>query len=178
MPGCFWLHLDAGWTMPWFSNRRIIGLAMLAGMVLYLPAGAVGESERLNRFALSTGCTPLTLRVILNDELEALGIDRRAVNDLVTGYLHSAQLYSTRSKALVTVTLQVVGEAFLMRLAFAKIVVDPVTKTAGPATTWRLEHLGLHAGDTGALLDDLGGVIRNFMKAYLNVNREACRQQP
>ena len=161
-----------------FSSRRIICLAMLAGIVLHLHAGADGESGRFNRFALSTGCTPLTLRVILNDELEALGISRRAVNDLVTGYLHSAQLYSTRSKALIIVTLQVVGEAFLMRVAFAKIVVDPDTKAAGPATTWRVEYLGLHAGDTGALLDGLDGAVGNFMKAYLNVNREACQQQP
>ena len=164
--------------MLFFSITRIICLAMLAGMVLHLPVGAEGERGRFNRFALSTGCTPVTLRVILNDELEALGISRRAVNDLVTGYLHSAQLYSTRSKALVTITLQVVGEAFLMRLAFAKIVVDPVTKSAGPATTWRVEHLGLHAGDTDALLDSLDGVVGNFMKAYLNVNLEACQQQP
>ena len=155
---------------------RIICLAMLAGIILHLPAAAGSEGGRFNRFALSTGCTPLTLRVIHNDELEAIGISRHAVTDLVTGYLHSAKLYTTRSKALVTVTLQVVGEAFLMRVAFAKIVFDPVTKSSGPATTWRVEHLGLHAGDTDAMLDGLGGVVGKFLEAYLNINREACEQ--
>ena len=91
----------------------------------------------LDRFELENVCEPIALIVEdVDREEEAMGLTKRAIITTVRSRLRAARLYQIRIGPYLYVNVNVVGSAFSARVAFNKVLFDPISELKFPTQTW------------------------------------------
>ena len=173
-----------------FGNRRreTTGLGrMKLGVYVALAAlslpftalGAISQAaeDDFARFQFFANCEPMGLRTILGSEAEQIGLIESAVRANVESRLRSARLYDSNGVNQFVVAIDVAGAAFLVRLAYQKLVYDVSSNTIERGATWIGGGIGTHSGDSLFLVNGLSGFMDQFLVEYLRVNEEACEKR-
>ena len=152
-----------------------------------MSAAAGQDSEyrvRLERFQLFNACRPMKLMIEgLDDDAEAIGLTKEALQAAVESRLRAARLYTEdyakANGSWLYVNVHLVGRAFSIKVLYHKIVTDEFGVTA-PASTWGAVggSTGTHSGDAGYIVSSLSRTLDEFLAGYLRVNEAACNPAP
>ena len=158
------------------STAMTVLVAALAAAVLL--GSATSLSARLDLFELENGCKPIALIVEDMDREEvAMGLTQRAIITTVRSRLRAARLYQIQIGPYLYVRVHVVGAAFSVRVAFNKVLFDPLSGLKFPATTWQQSTTG-EGRDADRILSWIGQSTDMFIDEYLRVNAPACPRGP
>ena len=72
-------------------------------------------------------------------------------------------------------SIVVVEEAFAVRLAFIRPLIDPIYETSGIAITWEEGFIGIHEGSPDPILGKLLEFVDLFVSRYVAVNVSDCK---
>ncbi len=132
----------------------------------------------LDRFELENVCAPIALIVEdVDREEKAMGLTKRAIITTVRSRLRAARLYQIRIGPYLYVNVNVVGSAFSARVAFNKVLFDPISELKFPTQTWGKSVTG-QGKDADLILSWIGQSTDMFIDEYLRVNagdRRAAR---
>ena len=153
----------------------VLVVALTAAVLL---GSATPLSARLDLFELENVCEPIALIVEdLDRGAAAMGLTKRTIITAVRSRLRAARLYQIRIGPYLYVRVQVVGAAFNIRVAFNKVLFDPISGLKFPVSTWQQSATG--EGRDGALI--LSWITQStdlFIDEYLRVNAPACSRGP
>jgi len=152
-------------------------VATLAGVVFLGVAPPLFAN--LERFELANACEPIALIVEeLDREERAIGLTQAAIATTVRSRLRAARLYEARPGPFLYVYVNVFGSAFSVRVAFNKMLFDPISGLKFGATTWQDSATGEGREVADLILSWIGQSTDRFLDAYLRVNAPACPRGP
>lgn len=158
-----------------FTTMTVL-VAALATVVLL--GSATPLSARLDLFELENVCEPIALIVEdMDREAMAMGLTQRAILTTVRSRLRAARLYQIQIGPYLYMRVNVVGAAFSVRVAFNKVLFDPISGLKFPATTWQQSATG-EGRDADRILSWIGQSTDRFIDEYLRVNAPACSRGP
>ena len=156
-------------------TRRILPLAA-AALFLAAPASAEEVSDH-DRFMLWSACKPLRLVVeSLDQDAADIGLAKDAIETAVRSRLRGARLYDAGGFEFLYVNVAVVGQAYSMRIAYHKLVLDFASEQIYPTETWHTGSVGTHGGDAGYVLSSVSRGVDEFIDEYLRVNAGSCER--
>jgi len=75
------------------------------------------------------------------------------------------------------VGIHIVGQAYDIELEYLKDqMIDPITGSMYPLTTWESGSLGTHGDDPNFILSHLSQMTDKFIDEYLRINADACKK--
>ena len=162
-----------------------------------LPIGSEAV-ERVKRFQLYTGCSPLwVLAFVAGDDAKTMGLTRDRLQAAAESRLRAARLYTEhrfgrideflssllagepdpkipKSPPYLSVATEVDGDAFLVQVHLQKTLSDPASGEESQATTWGSGRYGTHAGRAGHIVQLVAEELDRFLVEYLRVNEKDC----
>ena len=158
--------------------RRTILPTVAMVLLPAMPSGASEIEARRDRFQLWNNCKPLYLLVErLNDDAKSIGLSKSRIETIVRSRLRAARAYTdNKSASYVYVNVNVVGQAFSVRIVLNKWVEDEASGEGGVAATWNTGGTGTHGKDGGYVLSGIGEHTDKFIDEYLRVNEKACKK--
>ena len=157
-------------------KRLTVLLIAAASLVLALSAQAE-KVPRLDRFRLWNNCQPMQLVVeSLDQDAADIGLTREAIATAVRSRLRGARLYGDTGPQYLYVNVNVVGQAWALKLEYNKTVFDLASGESFPATTWKTGAAGTHGRDSGYILSWMSQHTDKFIDNYLRVNEDACQK--
>ena len=137
--------------------------------------------EASGRFALFTGCRSMYLGVNdLSQDARSIGLSVERIRHSAESRLRSAKLFrspnSPWSKDIynLSISINVVGMAFNISVAFKKPVFDSRSGLSKSAITWDRASAGTHGRDASFIISALSEHIDAFIVEYLRVNEQEC----
>ena len=149
-------------------------------MLVLLPtiswARAPADLDPYEAFQLWTGCEAVDLFVYLQKNDTEIDLTEEEIEIAVRSRLRSARIYNEDTlHPVLLVTVHVVGNAFSIEVAFAKVVSDvDFSDKGGFGTTWKTGSAGTHSNDANRLLTSVSQDIDEFLDEYLRVNADSC----
>ena len=131
------------------------------------------------RFELFTHCMSIDLLVEVSTRHSSkIGLTKESIQNITESRLRSARIFSNEIRGgFLVVGVYVIGQAFTVRVEFAKRFIDPLSDELGIATTWETSATGTHGNDPGFILSSVSGFMDKFLVEFLRVNDEACRNK-
>lgn len=106
-----------------------------------------------------------------------MGLTQRDIITTVRSRLRAARLYQIRIGPYLYVRVNVVGAAFSARVAFNKVLFDPISGLNFPSPTWQRSVTG-EGRDADLILSWIARSTDRFIDEYLRVNAPACPRGP
>jgi hypothetical protein len=137
------------------------------------------ESRRRDeRFRLYTGCRPVYLGVqVTQDPSSRAGVAQVTIERAVRSRLRGAGMYQEslldeqgRLSPILSVRVWLRGPAVHLRVLLMKQLIDYGADANMHATTWRIERLGAHGRNRGAVSQAIAEMVDEFLDEYLRVN--------
>ena len=155
---------------------RLILPTVALAFVLAAPSSAAEKVSQADRFGLWNDCRTMGLVVEdLPKSATEIGLTKEAVTVAVRSRLRAARLYRADAGVpFLPVTVNVVGSAFGISVAYLKWVKDRASGISSGATTWTRGSTGTHGRDASYILSSVSQKVDKFIDEYLRVNEAAC----
>ena len=151
-------------------------LLLAAALLLSAPAWAE-EVTDYDRFRLWNDCGPMTLVVEnLPKDAADIGLTREAITTAVRSRLRAARLYKADALPYLYVNVNVVGRGFGIGVEYNKLLMDPVLREFGYATTWDIGSAGTLGRNSNYILSYVSQHADKFIDDYLRVNEDTCER--
>ena len=155
-------------------------MKIIVAMLLSASVSNAWAQEGRERFQLFSDCARVNLYVVVqkSDDTVVPDMSEEVIRNAVESRLRSARIYEDEFNwPLLNVYVQLVGNAFSVRLSLEKYVFDVVSGETSYAETWARSYTGTYGRDASYVLSAATELMDAFLVEYLRVNEEACESQ-
>lgn len=155
------------------TRVQLLGKSLATALAWFIPT--VLADDGLERFQLYSACQPMKLIIAnLSDDAHEIGMTENMVQNTVESRLRSARLFDSDGIEQLFVGVNILSNAFSIRVEYMKYVNDLRSHEFDYSPTWATGRFGTHARSVDFVLSSLSQSIDQFLTEYLRVNEPDC----